>query len=70
MRNRLDRAIEKKFRGVTSNELMRRMEAAPDFGYDDEEYELSRRLGAVGLEWMWQGGKVITYKPGDGDAKD
>ena len=29
------------------------METAPDFGYDDEEVELSRRLKDQGMAWKW-----------------
>lgn len=64
MSEHLDRALAKKFHGYSDNELIRRIEAAPDFGYDDEEYELNRRLGARGLTWAWNGDRVeVMAKP-------
>lgn len=33
--------------------LVARMERAPDFGYDDEEVELNRRLALEGKTWRW-----------------
>ena len=43
------------------------MENAEDFGYDDEEAELSRRLKLGGLAWRWSGDffrpSVEIYKP-------
>lgn len=58
----LDSAIESKFRGTTNEELIRRMECADDFSYDDEEYELNRRLGARGLSWAWQNDRVAIIE--------
>ena len=55
MSESLDRELEAQYKGVPNAELMRRMQAAPDFGYDDYEYELSRRLSLVGLAWKWAG---------------
>ncbi|MFI8696739.1 hypothetical protein [Dietzia maris] len=49
----LAEAIAQKFRGVTTSELIRRMETAEDFGYDDEEVELTRRLADEGKTWRW-----------------
>lgn len=49
----LDRDLEEKFDGKPDNYLIRRIETAPDFGYDDEEYELNRRLKLAGLAWKW-----------------
>lgn len=54
----LDQALAKKFHGYSDNELMRRIEVAQDFEYDDEQYELNRRLGARGLTWAWNGDRV------------
>lgn len=43
------------------------MNHAPDFGYDDEEVELTRRLKLGGLAWRWAqlNGKdvVEVYQP-------
>ena len=62
--NDLETQIKEKFAGYTDGQIMRRMEAAPDFGYDDEAYELNRRLGAVGLTWRWSSqNKVLIYDP-------
>lgn len=38
---------------MPEDELIFRMENAPDFAYDDEERELNRRLAARGLDWRW-----------------
>lgn len=62
----LDQAIAKKFHGYSDNELIRRIENAPEFEYDDEQYELNRRLGERALTWMWDGDKVrVVEKAGD-----
>lgn len=62
--NDLEAQIKEKFAGLTDDALIRRMNAAPDFGYDDEAYELNRRLGAVGLTWRWsRQNKVLIYDP-------
>jgi hypothetical protein len=60
----LEEQIKQKFEGYTDGQIMRRMEAAEDFGYDDEAMELNRRLGAVGLTWRWsKRNKVLIYDP-------
>ncbi|WP_440220899.1 hypothetical protein [Dietzia sp. MNB45] len=51
----LSEAIRQKFLGVSTPALIRRLEAADDFGADDEEYELNRRLSAEGKTWRWAG---------------
>ncbi|QWY81389.1 hypothetical protein SEA_RIZWANA_92 [Arthrobacter phage Rizwana] len=33
--------------------LVRRINAAPDFGYDDESAELNELLAAQGKGWKW-----------------
>lgn len=64
--NDLETQIKEKFAGYSDGQIMRRMEAAPDFGYDDEAYELNRRLGAVGLTWRWSSqNKVLIYDPAE-----
>lgn len=54
------------YTGLSDAQLIRRMENAPDFGYDDEEVELSRRLKLGGLAWRWSNDmfnpKVVVYK--------
>lgn len=43
------------FARFTNAQLIRRMENAPDFGYDDEEAELTRRLKLGRQAWRWSG---------------
>ena len=58
---------DRSFENLSDAQLIRRMENAPDFGYDDEEVELSRRLKLGGLAWKWSSDlfnpKVEVYKP-------
>ncbi|MGO4470376.1 hypothetical protein AB4Y95_00355 [Arthrobacter sp. M-10] len=64
--NDLETQIKEKFAGQTDADIIRRMNAAPDFGYDDEAYELNRRLGAVGLSWRWsRQNKVLIFDPAE-----
>ncbi len=49
----LDEILKEEFKGVSDEGLIRRIEAAPDFGYDDEEAELQRRLTVRGQTWRW-----------------
>lgn len=67
MSESLDRIISEKFEGKPDSYLVRRMETAPDFGYDDESYELDRRLKLVGKAWKWSQkyGRdvVVIYEP-------
>lgn len=49
----LETAIKSKFKNTSTKALIRKIEKAPDFGYDDEAYELSRRLKAKGKTWRW-----------------
>lgn len=51
--NELEATIEAAFRTVSTDALIRRIERAPDFGYDDEAVELTRRLRAEGKAWRW-----------------
>lgn len=60
----LDQAIAKKFHSYSDNELIRRIEVAQDFEYDDEQYELNRRLGARGLTWAWNGDVIEVIEQG------
>lgn len=50
---RLEAEIQAKLGHVSTAALVRRMERAPDFGYDDEQIELSRRLREQGKTWRW-----------------
>lgn len=67
MSEELDRIISEKFEGKPDSYLIRRIETAPDFGYDDDEYELNRRLALSGLAWRWsqKHGRdvVVVYDP-------
>ena len=38
---------------LSDRALIERMNKAEDFGYDDEQVELDRRLAARGLQWRW-----------------
>lgn len=67
-RRQLADIIADEFAHLNDMELIRRIERAPDFGYDDEEYELNRRLGAVGLTWRWHGDRVKVYDPEQTDG--
>ncbi|WP_427007155.1 hypothetical protein [Pseudarthrobacter sp. H2] len=63
-RNNLESQIAEKFAHLSDADLIRRMNAAPDFGYDDEAVELNRRLEAVGLTWRWSSkNQVLIFDP-------
>jgi hypothetical protein len=49
----LDETLKEHFAGVSTSEIIRRINRAHDFGYDDEEYELNRRLAEQSLTWKW-----------------
>ena len=49
----MEESIKNKFKNYSTPELVRQIEGAPDFGYDDEEYELTRRLKLKGMSWRW-----------------
>ena len=70
--SRLDQAVAEKFVGMSNAQIIHRMERATDFGYDDEEYELNRRLKDSGMTWRWDREvspeRVVIYRPEDGDA--
>jgi hypothetical protein len=52
--------------------LIRRMERAGDFKYDDEQVELNRRLEGTGYAWRWSKDffhpHVIVYQLEESDA--
>jgi len=56
----VEAAIKRTFKNVSTKALIRRIEKAPDFGYDEEACELSRRLKAVGKTWGWEHGDWKT----------
>lgn len=70
-RQSLEDAIAEKFANMSNAQIIRRMEQAEDFGYDDEAVELNRRLKLGGLAWKWSGDfyrpKVEIYEPGGGE---
>lgn len=74
MSESLDRSIAEKFAGTSDAALIRKMERAPDFGYDDEAYELNRRLTLVGMAWKWSQkyGRdvVVIYSPEPPETPD
>lgn len=49
----LERTIREKLARTSTPALIHRMDQAPDFGYDDEAAELTRRLQATSREWAW-----------------
>lgn len=53
------------FKHLSLDALIRRIENAPDFGYDDEAVELSARLARQGKDWRWSDGlfnpSIIVY---------
>lgn len=68
----LEDRIKAKLGHISTGNLVRRMEAAADFGYDDEAVELSRRLREQGKTWKWSQSfdnpQVIIYQAGEGEA--
>ncbi|WP_199240990.1 hypothetical protein [Naasia lichenicola] len=65
MSESLNEQIALKFAGLSDHELAKRIEKAPDFGYDDETVELNRRLALGGMAWRWAQGDqhVEIYVP-------
>ncbi|MBV1778697.1 hypothetical protein KRR55_06165 [Paeniglutamicibacter sp. ABSL32-1] len=54
--SKLENQMQAKFEKVSDAQLIRRIEDAPEFGYDDEAYELNRRLRVLGGKaWRWAG---------------
>ena len=49
----LEESISGKFAHLSNEALVGRMNRAPDFGYDDEAVELTRRLKLGGAAWRW-----------------
>lgn len=49
----LDDNIRAKFEHMSTDALIRRIEKAEDFGYDDEGVELDRRMKLGGQAWKW-----------------
>lgn len=53
------------FKHLSLDALIRRIENAPDFGYDDESVELSSRLARQGKDWKWGEGffnpSIVVY---------
>lgn len=69
-------SIKEKFRRLSTEQLISRIEAADDFSYDDEAVELTRRLKEDGKRWKWSGElynpEVIVIEentPKDSDEK-
>lgn len=73
MSERLDRELEQHFKGIPNGELARRIEEAEPFEGDDEAYELTRRLGQVGLKWCIvqnDGRERVAFYVDDSDDED
>ncbi len=70
MENEPTKSIAEAFAGLSDKALMRRMERSADFGYDDLEHELTRRLRLGGQAWRWATidgrDRVEVYTPEDG----
>lgn len=70
-RAELEAEIQAKLGHISTGNLVRRMERLPDFAYDDEQVELSRRLREQGKTWRWSESftnpQVIIYEVGDGE---
>ncbi len=65
-RPRLEEQIKDKFAGQSDADIIRQMNRAEAFGYDDESYELNRRLDRIGLTWRWSTrNKVLIYDPAE-----
>ena len=47
------KAVQARFAHLSTAQLTARMNRAPDFGYDDEAVELTRRLEPTGRAWRW-----------------
>lgn len=62
--------------GLSDRALIQRMNNADDFGYDDEQVELDRRLEQRGLQWRWApvgqmfGQRVEVFDPVTGQPVD
>lgn len=62
--------------GLSDRALIQRMNVAEDFGYDDEQVELDRRLEQRGLQWRWApvgqmfGQHVEVFDPVTGQIVD
>lgn len=72
MNESLENQIREKFNAVSTPRLIGLMEAAPDFGYDDESVELNRRLALSGLAWRWASGlgdRIEVFTPEAGDEQ-
>ncbi|EON33770.1 hypothetical protein GTC6_05367 [Gordonia terrae C-6] len=52
-RSALEAKVQSALGHLTTSALIRRIEKAQDFGYDDEAVELSRRLREEGKDWRW-----------------
>ena len=54
--NELENQIQAKFSNLSDAQLIKRIEQAKDFEYDDEAVELNRRLRVLGGKaWRWAG---------------
>jgi hypothetical protein len=61
------RYVDNQFAKMSTSALVRRMERAPDFGYDDEATELTQRLEREGKIWRWAGSDIEIYTSNGAD---
>jgi hypothetical protein len=64
--NDLTRTIKRKFAHLSNEQLVQRINQAEDFGWDDEGYELERRIEQSGgtFDAAMQGSKLIILRDG------
>jgi hypothetical protein len=58
----LEESVRRKFASFSTDRLIKRMESASDFGYDDEEIELTRRGKEKGFTWGWDQSSLSANK--------
>lgn len=59
----IEKAVKVKFYGVSNEDLVRRANNAPDFGWDDEGCEISRRRRKGVLNCQMQGNTIVIIEP-------
>lgn len=55
----IDQVVKRKFRHLSDEDLIRRANQAPDFGWDDEACEIDRRMRETGLKCEMQGNSIV-----------
>jgi hypothetical protein len=54
--------IKKKFARLNDQQLIDRANKAPDFGWDDEAFEIERRHTENGLQVQMQGNRLVIME--------